>query len=67
MFTDEWRKQLIELICKNSDATLNEVPAHFGKQCFLNAVHKLVTALGFVFKKILKAKEQRREHIVCAR
>lgn len=51
MFSEEERKQLIELLEKKPDVTLGEIRTHFGKQCSLNAVHKLVKALGFVFKK----------------
>ena len=51
MFSEEERKQLVELLTKKPDTTLDEIRRHFGKQCSLNAVHKLVKALGFVFKK----------------
>lgn len=51
IFSTEERKQLIELLEKSQDITLDEIRMHFGKQCSLNAVHKIVKALGFVFKK----------------
>ena len=51
MFSAEERKQLVELLEKRPDITLDEIRMHFGKQCSLNAVHKIVKALGFVFKK----------------
>lgn len=51
MFSEEEREQLVELLEKRPDMTLDEIRTHFGKQCSLNAVHKIVKALGFVFKK----------------
>ena len=56
MFSAEERKQLVELLEKRPDMTLDEIRMHFGKQCSLNAVHKIVKALCFVFKKTLRSK-----------
>lgn len=51
MFSEEERKQLIELLEKRLDVTLGEIRTNFGMQCSPNAVHKLVKALGLVFIK----------------
>lgn len=51
MFLVEEQKLLVELFEKESDITLDEIRTHFGKQGSLNAVHKIVKILGFVFKK----------------
>lgn len=59
MFSAEERKQLVELLEKRPDITLDEIRMHFGKQCSLNAVHKIVKALGFVFKKKLSERRNR--------
>jgi transposase len=51
IFSEEERGELIELIGKVPDITLEEIRAHFTKTCSLNAIHKLLKTLGFVFKK----------------
>ncbi|MDR2161475.1 MAG: helix-turn-helix domain-containing protein [Desulfovibrio sp.] len=51
IFSDEEIKELIELIKNNADITLEETRAHFAKNCSLNAIHKHIKVLGFVFKK----------------
>ena len=58
MFSEEERKLLVELLEKRPDITLDEIRMHFGKQCSLNAVHKIVKALGFVFKKLSERKSR---------
>ncbi|MDR2111538.1 MAG: hypothetical protein LBQ62_00290 [Candidatus Accumulibacter sp.] len=51
IFSDEERQELIELVGKRVDMTLEEMRSHFAKDCSLNAIHKLVKSPGFVFKK----------------
>ena len=58
MFSEEERKQLVELLEKRPDMTLDEIRMHFDKQCSLNAVHKIVKALGFVLKKLSERKNR---------
>ena len=58
MFSEEERILLVELLEKRPDITLDEIRMHFGKQCSLNAVHKIVKALGFVFKKLSERKSR---------
>ena len=58
MFSEEEREQLVELLEKRPDMTLDEIRTHFGKQCSLNVVHKIVKALGFVFKKLSERKSR---------
>lgn len=59
VFAEEERQELIELVTKNVDLTLEEIRAHFGKQCSLVAIHKILMSLGFVFKKNFKGKRTR--------
>jgi transposase len=59
IFSDEERQELIELIGKQVDMTLAEIRLHFSKDCSLNAIHKLVKSLGFVFKKNAEGKRAR--------
>ena len=58
IFSTEERKQHVELLEKRSDITLDEIRMHFGKQCSLNAVHKIVKALGFMLEKTLRARDR---------
>ena len=51
IFSDEERHKLTELINKNVDITLEEIRVRLAKDCSLNAIHKLLKSLGFVFKK----------------
>lgn len=51
IFSEDERKKLVELIDNNVDMTLEEIRSYFAKDCSLNAIHKLLKALGFVFKK----------------
>jgi transposase len=63
IFSDEERQELIGLIEKRVDMTLEEIRLHFAKDCSLNAIHKLVKSLGFVFKKNAEGKRARsRKH-----
>ena len=41
------------------DVTLEEIRAHFAKACSLNAIHKHLRSLGFVFKKNIEGKRAR--------
>jgi len=59
MFSDEERKKIIELINNRADVTLEEIRSHFAKNCSLNAIHKLLKVLGFVFKKNSEGKRTR--------
>ena len=51
VLTDAELEQLSELLEKNVDLTLAEIKEHFGMQCSLVAIHKILIKLGFVFKK----------------
>lgn len=51
IFSEAERRELIELIGKQPDITLEELRSHFMKACSLNAIHKLLKSLGFVVKK----------------
>jgi hypothetical protein len=44
---------------KKPDVTLEEIRAHLTKACSLNAIHKLLKTLGFVFKKNTESKRAR--------
>ena len=59
IFSDEERKELIELINNRVDMTLKEIREHFAKDCSLNAIHKLLKSLGLVFKKNSESKRTR--------
>lgn len=59
IFSQEEREKLVELIGKRPDVTLEELRAHFAKVCSLNAIHKLLKSLGFVFKKNTEGKRAR--------
>lgn len=59
IFSQSERDQLIELLKNNVDITLEEIRQHFGKQCSLVAIHKIVKSLGFVFKKNSAGKRTR--------
>jgi transposase len=60
VFNSEELEQLAAFI-KKTDATLAEIHDHFGKSCSLPAIHKIIRKIGYVFKKTLKASEQKRE------
>jgi transposase len=51
VFTDDEKRQLGDLLKKNTDITLEEIRELFDKSCSLVAIHKTVVTLGFVFKK----------------
>ena len=51
VFTEEEKKELVEIFRSNTDITLEEIRERFGKSCSLVAIHKTVVKLGFVFKK----------------
>jgi transposase len=59
IFSDEERQKLFELINNNVDMTLEEIRLYFAKKCSLNAIHKLLKTLGFVFKKNSEGKRAR--------
>ena len=59
IFSKEERNELIELIKNRVDITLEEIRSHFSKDCSLQAIHKLVKTLGFVFKKNSEGKRTR--------
>jgi len=59
IFSDEERHELVELIKNRVDITLNEIRLHLAKDCSLQAIHKLVKNLGFVFKKNSEGKRTR--------
>ena len=51
IFSNEERQELVELIKNRVDITLEEIRLHLAKDCSLQAIHKLLKNLGFVFKK----------------
>ena len=59
IFSNEERNELVELIKKRVDITLEEIRLHFAKDCSLQAIHKLLKTLGFVFKKNAEGKRAR--------
>lgn len=59
MFSQKELEELTKLIKENVDITLTEIREHFGKNCSLNAIHKHVKALGFVYKKNSEGKRTR--------
>ena len=59
IFSENERNELIELIKSRVDITLEEIRLHFAKDCSLQAIHKLVKTLGFVFKKNTEGKRTR--------
>lgn len=59
IFSKDERDEIIELISKQPDITLEELRAHFAKPCSLNAIHKLLKSLGFVVKKNSAGKRAR--------
>ena len=56
MFSDAECHELVELVKKQVDITLSEIRSYFAKDCSLNAIHKLLKKLGFVYKKNSKSK-----------
>jgi len=59
VFSPEEREQLVALLQKNVDMTLAEMKNHFGKDCCLAAIHRIVAKLGFVVKKNSAGKRTR--------
>lgn len=67
IFSEDERRELVEVIGKQPDITLEELRSRFAKACSLPAIHKLLKSLGLTFKKTPLASEQRREDIIRAR
>ena len=59
IFSEAERREIVELIGKQPDITLEELRSHFAKACSLNAFHKLLKTLGFVVKKNSAGKRAR--------
>jgi transposase len=59
VFSPEEREQLIVLLKSRVDMTLAEIKDHFGKNCCLAAIHRIVVGLGFVVKKNTQGKRTR--------
>ena len=59
IFSEVERLEVIELIDKQPDITLEELRSHLAKKCSLNAIHKLLKSLGFVTKKNSTGKRAR--------
>jgi len=59
VFSLEEKSALVELLKKDVDMTLAEIKAHFGKNCSLAAIQKIVVGLGMVFKKNSQGKRTR--------
>ena len=59
VFSPEEREQLVALLQNNVDMTLAEMKDHFGKDCCLAAIHRIVAKLGFVVKKNSAGKRTR--------
>jgi len=56
VFSHEEREQLIALLKDKVDMTLAEIKDHFGKNCCLAAIHRIIVGLGFVVKKNTQGK-----------
>lgn len=54
-------EQFVELLEKRPDMALDEIRTHFGKQCFLNAVHKLLSLFAHFNGKTLYTKPEEEE------
>lgn len=54
IFSEAERHEIIELIGKQPDITLEELRSHLAKECSLNAIHKLLKLLGFAIEKNLR-------------
>lgn len=59
VFSPEEREQLVVLLKNRVDMTLAEIKDHFGKDCCLAAIHRIVVSLGFVVKKNTQGKRTR--------
>ena len=59
IFSEVERAEIVELISKQPDITLEELRSHFAKSCSLNAIHKLLKSLGFAVKKNSAGKRAR--------
>lgn len=59
IFSEDERREIIALIGKQPDITLEELRSHFAKSCSLNAIHKLLKSLGFAVKKNSAGKRTR--------
>ena len=59
VFCPEEREQLIVLLQNKVDLTLAEIKEHFGKNCCLAAIHRIVVKLGFDVKKNSAGKRTR--------
>jgi transposase len=59
IFSLDDTQNLTELLKKDVDMTLKEIRSHFAKDCSLNAIHKWVKSLGFVYKKNSESKRTR--------
>jgi transposase len=59
LFSEEETVELREFIDENPGATLEEIRAHFKKQCSLAAMCKIVANLGYTLKKNTAGKRAR--------
>ena len=59
LFSEAERREMVELIGKQPDITLEELRSRFAKTCSLNAIHKILKVLGFVVKKNSAGKRAR--------
>jgi transposase len=59
VFCHEEREQLTALLQNKVDLTLAEIKEHFGKNCCLAAIQRIVVKLGFVVKKNSAGKRTR--------
>jgi transposase len=59
VFNPEEKEQLVALLQNNVGMTLAEMKDHFGKDCCLAAIHRIVAKLGFVVKKNSAGKRTR--------
>lgn len=59
IFSETERHEIIGLINRQPDITLEELRSHLAKACSLNAIHKLLKSLGFVVKKNSAGKRTR--------
>jgi transposase len=59
VFDSEEREMLVALLKDRVDITLAEIKEHFGKNCCLSAIHRIVVGLEFVVKKNTQGKRTR--------
>ena len=65
--TEDDKNTLKQLLERQKDITIDELTEALGNIVHRSTVHRYVVALGYVYKKTLKAEEQGREDVIAAR